>query len=272
MRRPWVLLAVLLILGSALVLGGGARPVVAATPSASPTPVAGNISGPTVVAESTNDTYFINGSGGPAYSDGMQVGTVNWTASVAGTNTTGVTLIPATGSLKNNTPGITTIEVGAVLQTLTLTVEISSTNDTANESLNLTYTIHVVQPFTLTLHLEAGYAAAVAAFNLTIFLDGNPVGRLHIPALGPGENWTAIYLYPTQGLGSGEHTFTASLAEEHGLVTFSGGATSIAISFYVQSAPTSYTYWYVAGIVAFLGALFIFATRVAARRRPPARK
>ena len=274
--RPWILVAAaVLLLGSALGAGfaGAAAGAPAGPVLAASSPVVGNLSGPTVVSTNTNQTFFINGTGGPAVSSGgTLVGNLTWLATIGGTNTTGVAVTPASGNLTPGTPSTTTVSVGTVVQTLTLTVEVSSTNASANVSANFSWVFHVVEPYTLTLHLETGKSAAVAAFNLTIFLDGTPVGSLAIPNLSPSENYTATFEYPTLGLSQGEHTFTASLAQEHGLVTFAGGATSISVQFFVPGAPPSYTVWYVAGIVSFFGVLFIFATRVAARRRSPARK
>ncbi len=267
-----VLLTLLLIVSGGTLLLGAAPAVAAGGPAAAGN-VTGNITGPSVIPASNNETYFINGTGGPAIAPtGERVGNLTWYATVSGTNTSGVTVYPTTGKLVNDTPGITTVEPGSLLQTLTLTVEIASTNASANETANITLIIHVVQPYTLVLELQASRDAGVAAFNLTILLDGSYVGKVHIPSLTAWENYTAEYEYATLSLGSGWHTFTASLVFEHGLVTFPGGSSNMSVSFYVPGAPPSYTLWYVAGIVAFFGALFIFLTRVAARRRSPARK
>jgi CARDB len=272
MRRALVLGLLLVLLGGALAGGPGLATASAPITAASST-VTGNVSGPSVAATNTNATYYINGTGGPAYnSAGVETGNITWYASVTGTNTSSVTLIPSTSTIKNSTPSVLTVALGPLVQTLTLTVEIASTNASANATTNLTQLIQVVQPYTLTLHLHVGSAAGVASFNLTIALDGAPVGTVHIPALSAGENYTAEFLYPTLGLSSGEHTFTASLAQQHGLVTFAGGGTTISETFFVPGAPPSYTVWYAAGIAAFFGALFIFVTRVAARRRTPAKK
>jgi CARDB len=272
MKPAWVLGMLLLLLAGTLAAGAGAA--TAAPQLAASSSVTGNVTGPTVVSAETNATYFINGTGGPAFNSttGLETGNLTWTATVAGSNTTDVTVVPATGTLMNATPGVTSVSVGSLLQTLTLTVEIASMNATLNVTTNLTYVIHVVQPYTLTMFLHVGSDAGVAAFNLTVALDGTPVGTVHIPTLSADANYTAQFLYPTMGLASGEHTFTASLAQEHGLVTFAGGATSISVSFFVPGAPPSYTVWYAAGAAAFIGALFIFVTRVAARRRTPAKK
>jgi hypothetical protein len=279
MKAFLFLTVLILVLSGAAVLApgvGSASPgfAPAAAPATSPvTNLTGNISGASVVGTSTNDSYFINGTGGPAYLNGEHVGNITWYASVSGTvNSSIVTLVPTSNTLMNYTPGIVTVEVGGLVQTLTLTVELASKNATTNETTNLTQIIHVVQPYLLTLHLHVSSIAAIHEFNLTIDLDGVPVGRIHIPPLAAGTNTTAEFLYATLGLSPGTHTFTASLIAEHGLVTFAGGATTMSVSFFVPGAPPSYTVWYVAGIVAFFGALFIIVTRVAARRRPVAKK
>ncbi len=55
-------------------------------------------------------------------------------------------------------------------------------------------------------------------------------------------------------------------------MTFPGGAQQYSETFYVNGPPPDYTIWYAAGSVAFVGALFIWSTRVAARRRGRAKK
>ncbi len=270
MKPLYLLAALLLLVAGAVAFAPGVA--TAATPAASSSAVTGNVTGPSVVATSTNATYFINGSGGPAFENGSRVGNLSWYASVSGTNTTVVTLVPSSGNFTNETPANLTVETGTLVQDITLQVEIASTNSTANVTTNVTEFIHIVQPYVLTMHLHVGAAAAIHEFNLTVALDGVPVGRVHIPPLAAGANQTVEFLYATLGLSPGEHTFTVSLVAEHGLVTFAGGATTMTVSFFVPGAPPSYTVWYVAGIVAFFGALFIIVTRVAARRRPVTKK
>lgn len=276
MKAVLVLAALVLLVASAVALGPGvaAASGVAAVPSQSSpvTPLTGNLSGPNVVGVSTNDSYSINGTGGPAFLNGEKVGNLTWYASVSGTNTSVITIVPTSGDLNGSTPGTVTLEMGALVQVITLTVELASTNHTTNDTFNMTQVIHIVQPYLLTLHLHVSSVAAIHEFNLTIDLDGVPVGRIHIPPLAAGTNTTAEFLYATLGLSPGTHTFTASLIAEHGLITFAGGATTMTVTFFVPGAPPSYTVWYVAGIVAFFGALFIIVTRVAARRRPVAKK
>lgn len=262
----------LLLLGSLIALGAPGVATAHESPAAA-TPVTGNITGPTVLAYNANRAYSINGTGGPAFAaNGTRVGNVTFYASVTGANLTGVSLAPTESAITNASGHPTLLTVGNVTEVLTIQVEITSVYQTANVSLNLTYTVNVVQPYTLSVTLIAGSSNTVLAFALTVDLDGAPVGSVHVPTLTANQSYVATFQYATLGLSAGEHTFTLSLLNEHGLVTFAGGATSYSASFYVPGPPPSYTLWYVAGAVAFFGAIFIFVTRVAARRRNPARK
>ena len=266
--------ALLVVLAIGALLGAAGAGVAEANPSLSAaTTVVGNITGPALVGYTSSHEYTLQATGGPAFNpNGTQVGNLTYYASVAGQNLTGVTVSPSTGTFVNGKPQTTQLGVGNVSETLTIAVEISSVYQHSNKSINLTYAVTVVQPYVLTLHLLAGPTVAIASFNLTVDLDGTPVGSILVPALTPKEAYVATFSYPTLGLGAGEHTFTVSLANEHGLVTFPGGATTYSTSFYVAGPAPNYTIWYLAGAVAFFGAIFIFVTRVAARRRSPTRK
>lgn len=271
MRAPGtVALAALLILSGVVTLGlsGGA----AASGSAS-TPVVGNITGPTVLAYGASSDYPIQASGGPAFaSNGTQVGNLTYFIGLAGSNTTGITISPATAVFTNGTATVPLLTVNSITQVLTLAVEITSVFGTQNDSLNFTYSVNIVQPYILSLNLVSDSPVTVAAFPLAVDLDGTPVGTINVPNMTSKESLVVNFQYATTGLSSGEHTFTVSLANEHGLVLFAGGASTYSVTFYVPGPPTSYTLWYVAGAVAFFGAIFIFVTRVAARRRAPNRR
>jgi hypothetical protein len=273
MRSALALAVVTLLLASLAVVVAAPGGAVGEVVAASSTPVTGNVTGPTVLGYNTHHYYTINGTGGPAFAaNGTEIGNVTFYASVTGSNTTGVSITPSESGIVNRTAQQSLLSVGNVSEVITIVVEITSTYQGQNESTNLTYTVNVVQPFTLSMTLLSTTSATILAFTLTIFLDGTPVGSVSVPALTGKESYVATFSYPTLGLGSGYHTFTASLASEHGLVTFAGGATSYSETFYIPGPAPDYTVWYVAGVVAFFGALFIFVTRVAARRRTPAKK
>jgi hypothetical protein len=255
----------------------GARGSSADVPSefrpAASSSVLGNITGPTILSTASNGTYAINASGGPAFgANGSKVGNLTFHASLSGANLTGVSVSPASGNLTGNRSLSTVLTVGAIAETVTISVEISSTYGKLNSSLNLTYPVNVVVPYVVAAEIVNGPSATVLSFAVVIELDQSPVGSVKVPTLTPGSTYNLTYRYPTLGLSSGEHTFSISLANEHGLVRFANGQTSYSASFYVTSAPPDYTVWYVAGIVAFIGVLFIFASRVAARRRGALRK
>lgn len=270
-RARWAVVFGLLLSVGALVAPAAAH---VSAPAASPTfpPVVGNISGPTYVAALGNATYTINASGGPADVRGTLIGQINFTARVSGPVLTGVTVSPTNGSIKTlGTPATVKLTVSNVSETVTLEVKITSTLGGTNATLNLTYTVYIREPYTVRAVLYSG-ATATLPFTIVIDLDGVRVGNVSVPTLVPGQAYQIVFRYASPGLSPGEHTFTMSVVAEHGLVTFSGGLTSFSESFYIASAPPNNAVWYVAGAVAFFGALFIFATRVAARRRGPGKR
>lgn len=274
-RSPALALGLLaLLLVAALTAGLAALPAAAAAPStAASSAVSGNVSGPTVLPVKGTAYYYVNASGGPAFAaNGTQVGNLSYFASLAGTNLTGVSFEPSESAFTGGKFDTGTLTLGSTPETLTLTLLITSVYQTQNESTNLTYVIHVVQPYVLSLTLVAGPYASVQAFSLAVDLDGSPVGAISVPTLTANETYVATFKYAVISLGSGEHTFSVSLANEHGLVTFAGGATSYSTSFYIAGAAPDYTWWYVAGVAAFFGAVFILVTGVAARRRNPTKK
>jgi|HubBroStandDraft_1064217.scaffolds.fasta_scaffold02634_3 hypothetical protein len=271
--RPFRALLLVTLLVAASVAAFAPTGLTAAHPTPAAAPVTGNITGKDVLALSGAAYYLINGTGGPAFAaNGTQVGNFTYYASVAGTNTTGISITPSEGAIDNFTGVRAQLSVGAVAETLTIDVEFTSVYQTANVSTNVTYVVTVVQPYVLTLNLISQSTSTIEGFVLNVYLDGTPIGTLSIPTLTAHQSYTATFQYATLGLSSGEHTFTVSLSNEHGLVTFPGGTTSYSQTFWVPGAPPSYTLWYLAGAVAFFGAIFIFVTRVAARRRNPSKK
>ncbi len=237
-------------------------------------PVTGNISGPTLLAlRATGAVYEIRGSGGPAYAaNGSLVGNVTYHATVTGPNLTGVSFTPEEAALFNNSPDRGSLDVGNTSEVLTIVVEVSSAYKTENQSINVTWTVHVVQPYIVRATLVAGPNATVSPFTVLVDLDGVLVGNVSIPTLLPNESYQFSYSYATLGLSPGEHTFTLYLQDPHGLVVFAGGATIYSVTFNVPGASPNYTLWYVAGAVAFFGTTFIFVTRLAARRRGQGRR
>jgi len=275
--------AAVLALGLALLLGLAAlaAPAAAGRNPASSSDLAGaatsnftaSMSGPTLLATSADGFYDVNATGGAAYApNGTLVGNITYYASIFASNTTGITFTPTTATISNGSYRGAALTVNAIAQLVTIDVLVTSVSSTANDSINLTYTIHVVQPYELAATLVDRSTATVLSFVVTIELDGSAVGTVTVPTFTAGSTYDLSYKYVTLGLGSGWHTFTISLANEHGLVTFPNGSTAYSVSFYIPGAPPDYTLWYVAGIVAFLGVVFIFATRVAARRRGAVRR
>jgi hypothetical protein len=265
-----------------LVLGLAFAPATAVGPSPAPRlpfasaasnvtipPVTGNVSGPALVATSSNATFYLNLTGGPAVLDGSFEGKINWTTNVTAANTTGVTVTPDNGSITNATaqPVHLTVATGSIVETVTLVVHATSTLGTANKTANFTTTFRIVLPYTVHATLVAGPEATVLPFNVSVALDGKLVGSVTVPKLKPNATWAFTFHYPAVAISSGYHTFTLTIEDAHGLVTFGDGRTVESTTFYVAAAAPNYSIWYVAGTVAFFGVLFIYATRGAARRR-----
>ena len=258
---------VTLLAGSGVVLLG-----FPGTALGAPSPVTGTISGPAFVGTSLRGVYVVTGSGGPAEAaNGTIVGIYSYRANVSAANTTGTSVSPTSGVLINQSVSLTFF-APPVPETVTLTVEITSGAMGKNQSTNITYSIAIVQPYRLTATLVVASASGVLAFSLVVFLDGAIVGSVSVPGLTGGQSYPVNFTYVTAGLSAGWHSFSISLAKEHGLVTFPGGLQEYIQSFYVAGPTTDYTIWYVAGAVAFFGAIFIFLPRVAARRRGRTKK
>ena len=271
MKRS-VALAVLGVLVLGLVLGGiGGLP--GARAAGAGNPVQGSVQGPSVLATLGTAHLTVSASGGPAFApNGTLMGNLTYYSSVTGANLTGVSVVPSTGAFvlgKNATP---VLSVGATPERLTVTFEISSVLGTQNQSTNVTYTVRVVQPYVLTAVIVNSGATTVLPFTVDVRLDGTVVGNVTVPTITPHGEYNLSFPYATAGLAGGDHTFSISLANAQGLVTFANGATSYSVTFYVAGAAPDNTVWYVLGGVAFVGVLFIFATRVAARRRGAVRK
>ncbi len=276
---PLVALAVLalLLLAPALAAPAGAAAPAAVVPASSTspvTPVTGNLTGPKLVATSSNGTFYLNVTGGPAVIDGGFEGTINWTANVTASNTSGVVVSPDNGSITNATsqPVHLTVSTGQLVESVTLVVHAISSLGTSNATGNFSFVFRVAVPYTVRATLVAGPEATVLPFNVTVALDGKYVGTVTVPKLKPNGTYALAYPYPTLGLSSGYHTFTLTIENPHGLVTFGNGRTVETTTFYIAPAAPNDAIWYVAGAVAFIGVLFIYATRVAARRRTPGKR
>ena len=265
------LLLVALLVGSFAALGT-APPGAAATGPSSP-PVHGSVNGPSVVGTGTTTTFYINGTGGPAVSsNGSVIGTLSWKAKLSGPVLTGISVSPNSSTFSGSAPGVIHLKVAKITESITINVEITSSYLSTNATANVSYPVAIVVPYVVHAILVVGSGHSTLGFDVTVELDGAPVGTVSVPPIAANGSYNLTYDYATTGLSPGEHTFTISLANEHGLVTFPGGAVQYSQSFYVVGPPPDYTLYVLVGIVVFFGVLFILVTRVAARRRPAARK
>jgi hypothetical protein len=262
--RAGLLATLLLLLATVPAVSSAASPAPAASSS---TTVTGNITGPLFLGESLTSTYDIHASGGPAFAaNGTQVGTVTFTAVLAGSNTSTATLAPASGVLVDGA-GNVSLTGPNVTESLTINVEVTSSLDTDNATLNLSYTLTVLAPYQVTATLLVSSTYGTQPFPVTVSLDGTPVGSVEVPSLTSHTTYKLSYAYVIVSLAAGWHTFTLSLGDAHGLVVFANGATTYSVSFYVSGPPPDYTALYVIGGGLLVAAIFIWLTFVNNRRR-----
>lgn len=259
------LIALLLIVGALGLLLVPVGPV-GSVEGITSTPVNGQIHGPKVMGEGLSANFTVNASGGLENPDGSPAGSYLYNATLSGANATSGLVSPPSGVLLNGSASLV-VKAPTVAQLLTLTVVVTSNGSGKSVSTPLSYSIEVVEPYVVNATLQVGAGPSVGPFVVTIFLDGTAVGGVRVPLLTANSTYPLVYDYVTLGLSPGWHTFSISLAQLHGQVTFTGGAQSFSQSFYVPGAPLDLTPWYVVGAVAFVGALFIWATLVGGRRR-----
>jgi hypothetical protein len=240
-------------------------------PARAATTLAVHVSGPSLLGTGLQGTYVVTASGGPAEApNGTQVGIYSFKASLTAFNASGSLVSPGQGVLTN---GSTSISVTAPKSagSATLFVDVTSSLNGHNESQNVSTSVQIVTPYRLNGTLLVG-PSGVSAFALTVTLDGGAVGTISVPTLAPRATFPIAFSYATAGLAPGWHTFSLSVAPEHGLVTFANGATVLSQSFYVPAPPTNDTLWYAAGALAFVLAVFIWLSLVGGRRRRRAKK
>jgi hypothetical protein len=256
-----------LLVGLVLLLAMALGTLPASASSSYPT-LTGSISGPSTIGENLTERFTVTATGGPAYGyNGTEVGTLSFSASVTGANTTGANVDPTAGVFVNGST-IISLKANNLTQTLVLTVDVTSGATGANNiSTNLTYDVTVVQPYTLTATIQVASALGTQPFDVSVLLDGTPVGTITVPSLTSRSTYALVFNYVNPNLGSGWHTFSINIANEHGLVVFTGGATQYSQAFYVQPTPTNYSWVYVGAVGVFFGAIFIFLTVVFGRRR-----
>jgi hypothetical protein len=268
--RPAAVIVLALLLAPALFAAVGV--LAPSARAAGTTSVTGSITGPTIVATQSTTRYEVSGFGGPAVSaNGTVVGNITFYATLVASNLTGLTLSPSSSAFTSNQSKAADLAAGNTSETLTIDVMVSSVYQGKNQSTNFTYTVNIVRPYVVSATIVSP-TSWVQAFSVLVTLDGAVVGNVSVPALEPGGTYQVKFEYSTLGLSAGDHTFGISLAQEHGLVTFANGQTQYTDTVYITGPAPDYTLWYVAGIVAFFGAIFIFTTRVAARRRGATRR
>ena len=276
LSRPVALLGLLAMLLALVFLalpvpahaGAGDRPVSELGVAAKNyPPITETIVGPSVVGESLKAEYNLSATGGPAVApNGTTVGFIDYNITLTGKNVTTATMEPPTGVLINGTV-ILTFTAPSLAQAVTFHIKLTSEQNSTNVTQNFTHTVQIVPPYVLTGDIVAG-PTAVSGFNLTVTLDGKPVGTVDVPSILANGSYMFTYDYvPAQGLAPGWHTIAVSLAPEHGLVAFRGGVQQLTLDFFITSPPPDYALDVALGIAAFAVAVFIWGSVVGARRR-----
>jgi len=272
-RRATAALVLLLLVVVPVFLVGVGTAAPSARAASTSSSVTGSMSGPTVVATGSTNLYHISGWGGPAVaSNGSLAGTITYYVTLVASNLTGVSYTPLRDNFTTNSSLRGNLTVGTATEPVLIEVMVSSVLNGKNDSTNFTYSVSVVAPYVISAKIVNTSSATVAGFAVLVLLDGSVVGTVNVTTISPGGSFLVSFEYATLGLSSGSHTFSLSLVAEHGLVRFANGQTVYSETIYIAGAAPNYTVWYVAGIVAFFGAIFIFATRVAARRRGATRR
>jgi hypothetical protein len=262
-RTTRLLLSLLLVGGFLL---AGALPLAAPARAASYPTLSASLSGPSILPVNGTGTYLLTGTGGPAMGfNGTQVGIFSYNATVGGPNTTNVIITPVSGVLTN---GATHLSLKATIaETLVIAVELKSSFAKQNATTNVTYSVTVLAPYVVKATIVDSQPYSTLPFNLTVLLDGVPVGSIGVPSILAHGSYTATFQYAVASLAVGWHTFSMNLASEHGLLAFAGGSESFGQSFYVTGPPVDDSGFILLGILWFVLAVFIWVAWVGARRR-----
>jgi hypothetical protein len=225
------------------------------------------IVGPSVVGVSLKAEYNLTATGGPAVApNGTTVGFIDFNITLTGANVTTATMEPPTGVLINGSV-ILTFTAPSLAEQVTFHIKLTSEYNNTNVTQNFTHVVQIVPPYVLAGTIVAG-PTTVSGFNLTVTLDGKPVGNVVIPPITANGSYAFTYDYvPGQGLAAGWHTIAVSLAPEHGMVAFQGGVQQLTLDFFITSPPPDYALDVAIGIAAFAVAVFIWGSVVGARRR-----
>ncbi len=246
------LIALLLLTMVPLASGSVVQPAAATYP-----PLKANVTGTSVAALGAKYTFTISATGGPAQlQNGTFVGNYTFNASIIGANTTGGSVSPSTGSLRN---GETTLNLTAPNNTgsYTLSVTVTSVYGKNNTTISAGAAFLVVIPYVVSASIDNHNYYTVRGALIQVSLDGTQVAVVTLPSIAANGSYSFQYNYTTAGLSSGSHTFTLTLEGAYGLLTFSNGDASVSSTFYVTAPPVDYTYYYLIGASLVVLAIFI---------------
>lgn len=243
-------------------------PALAELPAASlPHPTA-TLTGPSLVAATSKSDYVLSASGGPAVaSNGTITGNFTYNATIIGTNTTGGSVSPATGTFTNHSVVLALIAPNNT-GSYSLMVEVKSTGTTGNSTYtNATAPFTVVIPYVVSTSIDNPNAYKIQGAIVQVNLDGSTLAEVTLPTIGANGTYAFAYNYTTLGLSSGYHTFTLSLHGTPGLLEFSNGQTTYSVTIYVTPPAPDYTFYIVGGVGLTAAAIFISLLVVGGRAR-----
>ncbi len=217
------------------------------------------ISGPLTVAVSEKNTYTVSAVGGPAETGGNY----SYVATITGKNVNDAAVSPSNGI---SSVGKFTLKVTppSVAQDFVLTVNVTSYNSGASQSLSKSVTIRAVQPVTISAKVVNSGNVTLNFVPIAFFLDDVKVYNTTFNVTSKSSHSVTYNI--TAALASGQHSVRVELDPNNQFARFEGGGTVFTQSIYVNPPD----YGNSDGILILLFAALAFVTYIIYKR--PKRK
>ncbi len=252
MKRLWLILITLLLLTTI-------HPQAQA-----PNPIVLTVEGPTALNPGQTSAYYVNVTGGPAEDDGNY--TVQYWVEAA--DTEGASPLKANRkqeTIQNNTI-ILNITVPTKEGDAEIIFEVTSQNNTANQTVRRTVSVKVLTPLVLTASFENTGGSASLNITVRFYIDDFLVGSDVISRIDPGNRGTATINWLPVGLNPGEHRVRIEAdLDNNGQIDSTRGEVVAYDIFYKIGDELALGYLIILSIsIAIIGLIIIFAVR---RRR-----
>ncbi len=229
-----------------------------------PNPIVLTVEGPTALNPGQIGAYYVNVTGGPAEDDGNY--TVKYWVEAA--NTEGASPLKANRkqeTIQNNTI-ILNITVPTTEGDAEIVFEVTSQNNTANQTVKRTVSVKVLAPLVLTASFENTGGAASLNITVRFYIDDLLVGSDVIHRIDPGNRGTATINWLPVGLNPGEHRVRIEAdLDNNGQIESSKGEVVAYDIFYKTGEELAPGYLIILSIsIAIIGLIIVFAIR---RRR-----